>query len=456
MQLEAYRHIHLVGIGGVGMRAIAHVLLQRGAQVSGSDNSPGDFVETLRAAGATIYTGHSPQYVSGADLVVVSTAIRADNVEVLAAKEAGIPVVHRSDIVTALMNEGKGIAVAGAHGKTTTTSMIGQVLEESALDPTIIIGGEVAYLRGNSKRGRGEWVLAEADESDGSFLKLHPYIAVVTNIEDDHLDYYGSLEKIRETFAEFLAHVHSENGLAVLCTENENIRELLPQMSCPYTTYGFSSTNDYYATDIHYLDGRLHFRAHAQGKEIGEIVLQVPGHYNVLNALAALAVGTAVGLEFAEIAAALRHFTGTKRRFQTLLKNDTVWLVDDYAHHPTEIKAALKAAKDVAAQRVICAFQPHRYTRTRLLQDEFADAFRDADIVIFTDIYAAGEDPLPGVDGALLPKLAAKYNADVRYVPDVTALPSYLRKLARPGDLLITMGAGDICRSAYRLAAEWK
>ncbi len=456
MNLNQYQHLHLVGIGGVGMKAIAHVLCQKGMTVSGSDQDGGADLDTLRQDGARIFSGHDAANIVGAQALVVSTAIPADNPEVLAARAQGIPVFHRSDIVTAIMNDGMGIAVAGAHGKTTTTSMIGRICEEAGNESTILIGGEVDYLRGNSKLGRGRYVVAEADESDGSFLKLKPHIAVVTNIEDDHLDYYGSLEHICEAFVTFIHRLDSRSGLAVICGENENNRRLLPQLERSYVTYGFDEAFDYRAADICYRDGKMHFTVKKKGHTLGDVALQIPGVHNVLNALATVIVGLEIGIPFTVIASGLADFHGTKRRFQTLLHTDDIWLIDDYAHHPTEIQATLHAAREVASNRLICVFQPHRYTRTDLLQDEFAVAFDAADIVIFTDIYPAGEAPIPRVDGELLPRRAKASARDVRYVPDKRLLPNYLCELAQPGDMIIVMGAGDICECGYALAKEWK
>lgn len=456
MNLHDYQHIHLVGIGGVGMKAIAHILCQKGITVSGSDQEDGPHLDSLRQDGARIYIGHDAANINGAEAVVVSTAIPDDNPEVLAAKAREIPVFHRSDIVTAIMNSGQGIAVAGAHGKTTTTSMIGRVCEEAKNQSTILIGGEVDYLRGNSKLGKGPYVIAEADESDGSFLKLKPYIAVVTNIEDDHLDYYGSLEHIREAFVDFIHRLDPSCGLAVICAENENNRLLFPALERPYVTYGIRENCDYRATNIHYSGGKIHFLVNKKNVVLGEILLQIPGEHNVLNALATVIVSMEMGIAFDVIAAGLAGFHGTKRRFQTLLHTKDVWLIDDYAHHPTEIQATLRAAREVAANRLICVFQPHRYTRTKLLQDEFTCAFDAADIVIFTDIYAAGEMPIPGVDGELLPQQVRASAKDVRYVQDKTELPEYLRKITKTGDMIIVMGAGDIYECGYALASQWR
>lgn len=456
MNLHLYKHVHFVGIGGVGMRALANILLAKGVRVSGSDREDDTAFEKFKALGAQIFIGHAAEHINGADLVVVSTAIPADNPEVLAAREKGIPIVHRSDIVTALMNDGEGIAVAGAHGKTTTTSMIGCVFETAGNDSTIIIGGEVDYLHGNSRYGKGRYVLAEADESDGSFLKLHPHIAVITNIEDDHLDHYGSVEAIKKAFIDFVHNLDSNMGLAVVCAENPTIRGLLQTWERPFVTYGFGEDADYWARNLRYVKGKLHFEVLHRDSLLGEISLLVPGKYNVLNALATIAVCLAVGIPFTTIAKGLANFLGAKRRFQTIGRYKGIWIVDDYAHHPTEISATLEAAKEVKAKRVICAFQPHRYTRTDLLRDEFALAFSAADIVIFMDIYSAGEKPIEGVTGELLPSLVKAHAKEVHYLAAKDELPSYLATICRPGDLVITMGAGDVCEYGPLLLEELK
>lgn len=456
MNLNQYKKFHFVGIGGVGMRALTYILLQRGYMVTGSDQEDDAVFAKFRNHGAVIYLGHDASHVDGADVVVVSTAIRPNNPEVVAAKEKGIPVMHRSDVLAAILNDGCGIAVAGAHGKTTTTSMLGQVFEEAGVDPTIVIGGEVDYLKGNSKAGKGPHVIAEADESDGSFLKLQPAFAVVTNIEDDHLDYYGSMERLEAAFVEFIHSLDEKQGRAILCIENKVIRKLLPQVKCAYVTYGFSPEATYSATDLAYVDGCLHFTLLKEQQRLGKVMLQVPGKYNVLNALATIATALAAGLSLPDIIAALGHFTGTKRRFQTLYRSANYWLVTDYAHHPTEIKATLAAAKEIGVKRVICVFQPHRYSRTDLLRNEFADAFHDADLTVFTDIYAAGEDPRDNVDGTLLPNMVKATGDEARYVQDIETIPEYLDTIRKPGDLIIMMGAGNINECSYLVKQRWE
>ena len=355
------------------------------------------------------------------------------------------------------MSWGKGISVAGAHGKTTTSSMLGQVFEECHQDPTIVIGGEVDYLHSNSILGKGPYVIAEADESDGTFLKQNPYIAVVTNIDADHMDHYGSLDNVIDAFKQFIQKLNPQDGLAVLCFENDKIRALAPKTERRYVSYGLEQPADYQAKDLHYIKGKLHFSVYKHGEKMGDMVLNVPGRHNVLNALATTAVADACGLPFEGIASAMSHFHGAKRRFQTKGFVGDVWVVDDYAHHPTEINATLTAARDMGTHRVVCLFQPHRYTRTKLLLDQYGSAFAKADKLIITDVYSAGEDPIPGVSGELIArKVKETTGQDVTYIPHKEDLVAYLKENSRPLDLVITMGAGDIYKVGEAYLAEAK
>lgn len=450
--LENVKRVHFIGIAGAGMRAVANVLVQKGYNVSGSDIRDSEVTKRFRAVDVPIFIGHDSKNIEGADVVVISSAIPADNVELMAAKQQHIPVLHRSDVLLSIMNWGKGIAVAGAHGKTTTTSMIGQVFEEAAMDPTIIIGGEVDYLHSNSKLGKGEYVIAEADESDGSFLKLNPYIAIVTNIENDHMDHYGSMENILKAFQVFLQKLDPLIGKAILCFDNENIRNIAPHIGRNYISYGISTDADYNAKNIHYVKGLLNYEVEHNEKNLGMIRLQIPGRHNVLNSMAVVAVAMECGIPFAEISSALYHFHGAKRRFQTKGRQNDVWVVDDYAHHPTEINATLKAAKELESHRVICVFQPHRYTRTQLLQTEFSECFRYADTLVLTDVYSAGEKPIEGVSGELIAKSVKKSTGkDSYYIPNKADLPDFLATFVKPFDLVITMGAGDVYLAGEKL-----
>jgi len=452
--LKNMNKIHFVGIGGAGMSAIAKVLVEKGYSVSGSDLHGSELVEKLKAQGAKIVQGHKKENVIGVDAIVVSTAIAMDNPEVVAARENNITIFHRSDIVAMLMNQEKGIAVAGAHGKTTTTSMLGVTLDHAGIQPTIIIGGEVDYLGSNAKLGNGEYLVAEADESDGSFLKLLPHIAVVTNIEDDHMDYYGSMENILKTFKQFIRNLSQKDGLAVLCFENENIRNIAPTLERQYLSYAIDYKADYQAANIHIDGAGTSFDVLHNGVNLGRISLRVPGRHNVLNALAATVVGIQLGLSLEQMAAGFVHFNGAKRRFQTKGRIDGIWIVDDYAHHPTEIRTTLIAAKQTKPNRVICAFQPHRYTRTKLLLNDYGSCFKEADILVLTDIYSAGEAPIAGINGETIKKEVEKQTGkEVIYIPKRSQVAPYLQSIAKSGDLILSMGAGDIYRTSEELVA---
>ena len=452
--LEGIHKIHLIGIGGSGMRAIANILIQKGYEVSGSDVKESDVIERFRQMGATVHIGHNADYVQGIDAVVRSTAIREDNPEIVAAKEQGITILHRSDIVKAVLDVTNGIAVAGAHGKTSTTSMIGQILVEGGMDPTVIIGGEVDYLKGSSCLGKGEYSVVEADESDGSFLKLRPKTIVITNIEDDHMDYYKTMENLLNAFCQFVETLPMD-GKAVVCGDNSNIRYVMGKVNRQFITYGLEETNDYVAKNIHYEDSSLVYDVTHKGANLGRVSLRVPGNHNVLNSLASFIVAhECCQVPATTVVKALGKFIGAKRRFETKGHVAGVWVVDDYAHHPTEIKATLKAAKELEKHRVICVFQPHRYSRTSLLKDEFATAFTSADEIYMTDIYSSGEDPISGIDGHTIPNIISEVtHQHVNYVEDVNDLPAVLAKVVRPNDLVITMGAGSINQYGPKLLA---
>lgn len=457
INLDTIQNIHFIGIAGAGMRAIANIFIEKGYHVSGSDIKQSVITDRFVQKGARICIGQCAENLQDAQVVVVSSAIRDTNPEVVEARRRHIPVIHRSDALVHIMSWGKGISVAGAHGKTTTSSMLGQVFEECGTDPTLVIGGEVDYLHSNSILGKGKYVIAEADESDGTFLKQNPYIAVVTNIDADHMDHYGSLANVIEAFKEFIQKLDAREGTAVLCFENDKIRALTPSLQRRYVSYGIAQKADYQAANLHYVQGKLHFDVSYQGQLLGEIVLCVPGRHNALNALATIAAARLCGLEFADIARALSHFHGAKRRFQTKGFVGDVWVVDDYAHHPTEINATLTAARDMGTHRVVCLFQPHRYTRTKLLLNQYGTAFAKADKLIVTDVYSAGEDPIPGVSGKLIAdKVAEQTGQDVAYIPHKEDLVAYLKENARPFDLVITMGAGDIYKVGEQYLAEAK
>ncbi len=447
------KKLHFVGIGGVGMSAIAEVMLDKGFEISGSDLSDSPVVQHLRAKGAVIYKGHKAANVEGKEAIVRSSAIHPDNPELVHAKELGLKIFHRSDILAYLLNAADGIAVAGAHGKTTTSSMISVVLEHAKVDPTILIGGFVDYLDGNAKLGKSKYLVAEADESDGSFLKFNPHIAVVTNIEDDHMDHYGSMENIIKAFVQFIQNLNKETGLAVLCFDNENIRNIAPVVDRKYISYALEHAADYTATDIHTEGAHTSFTVVYKGEKLGQVKLNIPGRHNILNALATIAVCRQLGLSLNEIAAGFTVFAGTKRRFQTKFKNNDVWIVDDYAHHPTEIQTTIKAALQTKPKRLVVAFQPHRYSRTKLLREEFGSCFKGVDVLVLTDIYAASEDPIEGISGrTIVDEVKKQTGVDAVYIEDLKDIAPWLKQNMKSGDLIITMGAGNIYTVGEELA----
>ena len=451
--LENVRRIHFIGIGGSGMSPLARILLEMGYEVSGSDLKRSEVTKALADQGAKIKIGHMAENVAGAEVVVTSTAISDENVEVAAASKSKIPIIHRSELLALLFNERYGIAVAGVHGKTTTTAMISLVLERAGLDPTIVIGGELGALGGSAKFGRGRYLVAEADESDGSLLRYKPVIGIVTNIEPDHLEFYdGKFENLVETFACFLGNLR-ENGLAILGVDNPTVRDLAK--SCPrrYVTYALHEKADLTATDLRYQDGKSTFTVWQNGSKLGQVQLAVPGEHNVADSLAAIAAGLEVGLSFREIAAHLGEFSGARRRFQLVGQVDDILVFDDYAHHPTEIKATIHAARTGWGRRIIAAFQPHRYSRTHFLFSQFGPAFAEADEVVLTEFYSPPpENPIVGVTSQRLAELIAEQSKKpVHLVRDVEELVDYTSKLVQSGDLVITMGAGDITKAAPEL-----
>jgi UDP-N-acetylmuramate--alanine ligase len=451
------QHVHFIGIGGYGMSAIAKVLLEMGFKVSGSDLAHQELTEKLIAQGATIYLGHQAEQVDGADLVVYSTALAKDNIEVQRAEQLEIPVIHRSEMLARLMNEKKGIAIAGAHGKTTTSSMIALVMYLNHQDPTYIIGGEIMNLGNNAQAGKGDYLIAEADESDGSFLQYTPNIAIVTNIEADHLENYdGDFNKLKLAYAQFLSQVKA-GGKAIVCLDDPFSREIIPQLKSKVVTYGMDEKADYRAVDIQLGDRTVNFGVIYRGVELGRITLSVPGTHNVYNSLAALITCLEAGLSFKEIAAAITEFSGAKRRYQVLGDLDGILVVDDYAHHPTEIEATITASK-ASGKKIIAVFQPQRYTRTYYLFEQFSRAFAEADEVIITDIYSpAGEKQIEGINSAKLVELIRiNSNPRVSYLPSKDEVLTYLADHVKSGDLVLTMGAGDIWKTAVGLVKELK
>lgn len=436
------------------MSAIARVMLEMGYTVTGSDVAAQELTEKLIAKGAKVYIGHTAEQVKGADLVVYSTALSKDNVERVEAERLNIPILHRSQMLARLLNERKGVAVAGAHGKTTTSSMIALVMEDCGADPTYIIGGEIMNVGTNAKAGKGDVVVAEADESDGSFLQYHPWLAIVTNIEADHLENYGGdFNRLKEAYVQYMNQVR-EDGAAIVSADDDNIASLLPRVKSSVVTFGIESkTAEYTATDIVLGDRQVSFTMNHRGEPLGTIALSVPGRHNVYNAMATVIACLRAGLPFEAIAASIVKFHGAKRRFQVLGETDGILVIDDYAHHPTEIQATISAAK-ATGKRIIAVFQPQRYTRTFFLLDAFSRAFGEADEVIITDIYSpAGEQQIEGVTSAKLVELIVQNsNPGARYLPSKDDVLADLKDRVASGDLVITMGAGDIWKTGYALA----
>lgn len=437
--------IHFVGIGGAGMSGLARVLLEMGTKVSGSDIKESRNTQTLKERGAQVFVGHRPENVFGADLVVLSSAIPETNVEVQEAKARKIPLISRGEMLARLAEGKTSIAVAGTHGKTTTTSMIALMLEKNDLDATFLIGGELNDIGSNAKYGKGPHFVAETDESDGSLLYLKPDLAVLTNVEADHLDYFGSFEEIERVFLEFLNGL-PEDGLVVACTDHPGVKSIISDWKGRCVHYGLEPNKDFWAKDLELSPFGSAFEVWVGDKRMGKAVLKVPGRHNVYNALAAVAIGSNLSLSFAQIAKGLSCFTGVKRRFELIGEIDDVVIIDDYAHHPTEVRAALNAARHGGWGRVIGVFQPHRYSRTHFLGREFGSAFDDADVVILTDVYGAGEEPVPGVSGKLIVDalLQTKPYKEVVYLPKKSDVTYFLRENARPGDFVLLMGAGDL------------
>src|SRR2546426_10271088 len=452
---KRYQQIHFVGIGGSGMSGIAEILLNLGHRVTGSDQKRNDAVERLAELGAKIFIGHQAANVEGAHVVVYSSAVSRDNVEVQVARQRQIPTIPRAEMLAELMRLKYGIAVAGTHGKTTTTSMVGAVLAEGHFDPTIVVGGRVTSLGSNARLGQGEYLVAEADESDGSFLKLAPTIAVVTTVDAEHLDHYGSLDAICDAFVAFVNKVPFY-GSAVLCLDQPNIQLLIPRIEKRIITYGLESGAEPVARRVHLTGMTSRFEVFQRGSLLGELTLQIPGRHNVLNALAAVGVALDLDIPFAAIQKALAGFSGVQRRFQIRGRARGVTVVDDYGHHPAEIRATLAAAKAGFDCRVVTIFQPHRYTRTLHLRQEFLTAFNQADVLLVMDIYPAGEAPISGVTAAdLVEGIRAHAHRDVTYVGnDHARIVEHLADVCRRGDLVLTLGAGDVGQIGPELLAR--
>lgn len=444
------RRIHLVGIGGSGMAGIAEVLLTMGFDVSGSDAKATAVTDRLATLGATIAIGHNAALVADADVVVASTAIPADNVELVAAKLARVPVIPRAEMLAEMMRGRFGIAIAGTHGKTTTTSLVASVLGEAGLDPTYVIGGKLNRTGANACLGDSQYLVAEADESDASFLYLKPMMAVVTNVDADHMETYGgSFERLLDTFSEFLHHLPFY-GLAIVCVDDAGVQQLLPKITRPVLRYGLSTDADIYAQDIVFEGLSSRFTVIAKGYEPFAVRLNIPGEHNVRNALATIAVALELDVEIKAIQSALSAFAGVGRRFQVYPQltrfGKNITLVDDYGHHPTELSAVLKTARQAfVGQRLVSLFQPHRYTRTRDLLDDFANALMLADLVVLLPVYSAGEKPIAGADSkALVQALRLRGFSNVVFAEHLMMLEDLLPNLLQDNDILLTMGAGDI------------
>lgn len=447
-------HVHFVGIGGIGMSGIAEVLLNLGYEVSGSDIRETEITRRLEQLGARVHYQHQGKNIEGSEVVVVSSAIKQENPEIQAAAEKLIPVIPRAEMLAELMRMKYGVAVAGTHGKTTTTSLIATVLAHGGLDPTVVTGGKLNSIGSSAKLGQGDFLVAEADESDGSFLKLFPTVAVVTNIDPEHLDYYQGIEQIKEAFLQFIDRIPFF-GLAVLCLDQENVQSLIPQLKKRFTTYGLSSQADFQAKDMSFDGPHTSFELVHRNERIGRLTVQMPGIHNIYNVLATVATAFELDVDFKTIQEALAEFSGIQRRFQRKAEIEDILVFDDYGHHPTEIKATLRAAKRGWRRRVVALFQPHRYTRTKALFDDFLTAFYEADVLVITDIYPAGEEEIEGVHARnLFEGIREHGHRDVHYISDKNEILQYLLRVIMPGDLVITLGAGDIYRMGEDLIEE--
>jgi len=455
---EKKLHIHFIGIGGSGMSGLASILLDLGYKISGSDIATSKITKRLADKGAIIFKGHNENNVEGVNLVVISSAISESNSEIRGAVDRKITIIKRAEMLARLMNNKYGIAVAGTHGKSTTASMISLLLEKSGFDPTVVVGGELNNFKNNAKLGKGNYIVVEADESDGSFLELNPRMAVVTNIEDDHLDHYGNMENIIKEFKKFIDKV-PDNGRVILCKDCDNVKGLAKQCERNYVSYGIFTEADLVAKDIELDKLNSKSKIYWQGEKIGELYLKVAGYHNILNALAAIAVARELGISFMEITKILETFQGVHRRMEIVANlDDKILILDDYAHHPTEIKATLSALRTSwQDRRIIAVFQPHRYSRTKLLAEKFGKAFFDADCVVINDIYSANESPISGISGETIFKEVKKSNhRQIKYLPSKDDILSYLSEIVQSGDIIITMGAGDIWTVGQELAEQLK
>jgi UDP-N-acetylmuramate--alanine ligase len=437
-------NIHMVGIGGTGMSGIAEVLLNLNYNISGTDIEESEVTQRLARSGAKIYIGHKASRVEGADVVVISSAIKEGNVEVEEARRRKIPVIPRAEMLAELMRMKYGIAIAGSHGKTSTTSMIAQVLEAGGFDPTIVVGGRLSTLGTHGKLGDGDFIVAEADESDRSFLYLSPFIAVLTNLDDEHLDQYRTVEEVKKTFVNFANKVPFYCPV-VLCLDDSNLKDLIPSLDRRIISYGFSPYADVFARYRHFDKFMTSSTLYAKGKELGELKLNVPGNHNIYNAMAAVAVGLDLDIPPRLILQSLESYKGPGRRFELKKTVRDIMIIDDYAHHPTEIMATLESARRGWNKRRVVVFQPHRFSRMSLLVKSFAASFTDADVLILTEIYAAGEKPIAGVSGrGLFLEIEKSRPKNVFFEPNMKAIPALVGKVAQSRDMILVLGAGNI------------
>lgn len=453
------KHIHMVGIGGIGMSGIAEILLLRDYTVTGSDSSVSETTERLKELGATIYTGHKPEHIAGADVVVYTSAIAAeDNVETKAALEQQIPVIKRSEMLAELMRMKYGIGIAGTHGKTTTTTLAGHVVQDGNFDPTIIVGGRVhSFDKTNAVVGKGDIIIVEADEFDRTFLRLSPSMAVITNIEAEHLDIYKDIDDVKDAFVQFANKVPFY-GVVIVCLDSPEVRSILPDIERRTLTYGLTPQAQIRAINIERNAFKSTFTVLLNEKELGQVSLMAPGNHNIKNALASVAVGLELGMDFDHIRTGLERFRGVFRRFQPKLDQENILIIDDYAHHPTEIQASVQAAKSGwENRRIVAVFQPHLYSRTQEMHKEFGLSFFDAEVLLVTDVYPSREKPIEGVTGELIADTAKEYgHRDVHYLQDKKDLPGKLKEIVRDGDIVITMGAGDIYKYGEQFAEMMK
>ena len=456
MFLGKIQRIHFIGIGGSGMSGIAEVLINQDYEVSGSDPSSNRVTDHLKTLGADIRHNHSAENVSGKHVVVVSSAISDDNVEVQAAREQSIPVIPRAEMLAELMRMKYGIAIAGTHGKTTTTSLVATVLAAGNLDPTVVIGGRIKNMGGHAKLGQSQYLIAEADESDGSFLKLSPTLAVVTTLDEEHMDFYLTMENMKSTFLQFLNRIPFY-GAAILCVDDANLQSLLPRIEKRTITYGLKSQADYTARNISVEGLKTYFTVYHHGKKLGKILSGALGRHNVCNTLAAVAVGMELNMDFPTIAESLKTFTGVQRRFEILKQSESLIIVDDYGHHPVEIQATLSTAKEVwPDRRLVIVFQPHRYSRTKHLMESFFSSFNDADQLLLLDIYSAGEEAEEGIHSQRIAEGVKEFgHKNVEYIGSTQSVIPHLQKILKPGDIVMTLGAGNIGELSHRLASRF-